>query len=129
MTVMTDPADSCDRCQDLNRTSRLVKILERMKDGYDESTNLVYLPFKILANIIHRKNKKIDLQRVRNWSQYRKIRRQAQEIDDGKRFVMAVADNKVKQIHALTRVVSQLDATQFYFCIELGKGKIEQCVE
>ncbi len=26
-------------------------------------------------------------------------------------------------------ILSQLDATQFYFCIELGKREIEQCVE
>ncbi len=33
------------------------------------------------------------------------------------------------QIRRKFQTLSQLDATQFYFCIELGKGKIEQCVE
>jgi hypothetical protein len=76
-------------------------IMNRMVNGVHENTPLAYQPPAGLVQVIRRKVHVIDTNRFLALGAARKLRTQAQALEDYKKFVLALSDGKAKHVDAV----------------------------
>lgn len=101
---VNDNHDSCQRCYELRKNTRLQGILTRLEEGVSEYSPLAYHGFGGLHDLLRRKNARIEFYRLRGLNQARKLMGKATEISEYKRFTVALASGKVERIDRIIQV-------------------------
>ncbi|KAF8308702.1 hypothetical protein DL93DRAFT_2219257 [Clavulina sp. PMI_390] len=94
----------CSQCFALQRLDEFIGIQQRILSGTHENTAHLYQPIGGLIKIIRRKDNRISALRVLNLNTSKALRRRTKTVTDHKRFLMALASNKVDRLHAVIGV-------------------------
>ncbi|KZS88961.1 hypothetical protein SISNIDRAFT_417371 [Sistotremastrum niveocremeum HHB9708] len=121
---MPDGASACDACIRLRKHSILVGILERIKTGVHENAPHHYQSIAGLLAIIARKVARINLLRLLKLNDKRALLHRAQQIEDGKRLVMAIASGKGVRVSALVRTAVKRGSSVRAMVMSLEKAAI-----
>jgi hypothetical protein len=95
---------TCMYCSDLEDNTRLKGIVNRIKNGIKEGTNLAYYGIDGLIEIVHRKTRQIDTLRLGKLNVARSLASKSATIEDWKRLYLALASGKVRNCERLLSV-------------------------
>lgn len=79
-------------------------IINRATNGSHEKTAYAYLSHTALVELLRRKSAQVDGLRLAKLNDNRKLATRGRQLDDYKKFVMAVGDHRVARVDALVRV-------------------------
>ncbi|KAG8753308.1 hypothetical protein FRC12_011587 [Ceratobasidium sp. 428] len=94
---------ACVECEKLLKNPMVEGIIQRTKE-YHENTPWQFLSSSILLQLLHEKTSQVNTMRIQNLAQTRKIATVARNLDDHKRFIMAIGSGRVERVHALVAV-------------------------
>ncbi|KAJ7238683.1 hypothetical protein C8J57DRAFT_1016745, partial [Mycena rebaudengoi] len=85
----------CENCHKLRSNNALQGISERIIEGVNENTPLMFFPIGGLVSKMRRKNDQIQVMRLSKHNDTQTLASQSTSIDRHKEFMMAVASGKV----------------------------------
>ncbi|KAF5376672.1 hypothetical protein D9615_007901 [Tricholomella constricta] len=118
-------ASACSSCARLEGNMALEGIVSRMKEGVKEGNNFAYHGMGGLHELLKRKNKQIEFYRLRGLNQGRVLATRATSLSDHKRFLNAVAAQKVERLDRIIRVglnQKQSISSLLEQCLKAAKG-------
>ncbi|KAG8769199.1 hypothetical protein FRC12_005103 [Ceratobasidium sp. 428] len=95
--------EACVECEKIPRNPIVDGIIQRTRE-YHENTPWRFLPSSILLQLLREKTNLIDTMRVQNLAQTRKIATVTRNLDDHKRFIMAIGSGRVERVNSLVAV-------------------------
>jgi hypothetical protein len=94
----------CGYCYALRKANLLEGIQGRILDGIHENATHLYQPIAGLVNVINRKDVQLSAMHVVSLNTTKSLRRRTTAVMDHKRFLMALASNKVQRVHAVVAI-------------------------
>lgn len=120
--VVADEAVCCRKCHALLRTDVLEGILQRLEKGIHESSPYHLQPIAGLIEIAKLKGARNDQLRLLSLNEKRYLLVRVRQVEDGKRFVMAVGAGKVGRVSALVRTAKKRGASLKAICASMDKA-------
>ncbi|KZT35003.1 hypothetical protein SISSUDRAFT_1025893 [Sistotremastrum suecicum HHB10207 ss-3] len=123
--IVPDNHEACIPCEALVRNNVLRNMLKRMKEGIHENSPHHYQPIAGLLGIIHIKSARINVLRLLKLNDNRALLHRQRQIEDSKRFVLAVASGKVTRISALVRTAVKRGSSVRAMVVSMEKAAVD----
>ncbi|QRV97683.1 hypothetical protein RhiJN_25702 [Ceratobasidium sp. AG-Ba] len=102
---LPNTAPACMFCIEISNSQALCGIRDRLATGFRENTSWNYLSMHSLQELLRRKSNQLDSLRSNRLSQARKLISRTQNLDEHKKFIVALGtDRTVQRVGALVAV-------------------------